>query len=260
MPELPEIESFKKYFESKASQKTVSNVDVNDEGVVEGSGRSFQMRMKDQTFQSVSRYGKYLFVKLSRDESLMFHFGMTGKFQYYKEDEEEPKYSRIIFNLDDGGKLAFVCRRKLGRVGLVDSKEDFIKEHELGPDAISLKWGEFQEAMTGRSGKVKSILMNQQIIAGIGNVYSDEILFQADIAPETGVDKLNEKELIKIFEKIKSVLPEVIKYRDKDHFPEGYLHDFRKEGEKCPKCGGEIVKATVGGRSAYYCRKHQKKK
>lgn len=260
MPELPEIESFKEYFKSKASKKTVSKVDVNDEVVLEGSARSFQTRMKDQTFGSVSRYGKYLFVELSRDQSLMFHFGMTGKFKYYKEDKEEPKYSRIIFNLNDGGKLAFVCRRKLGRVGLVDSKEDFIKEHELGPDAISLKWGEFEEAMKGRSGKVKSILMNQQIIAGIGNVYSDEVLFQADIAPETGVDKLDAQELKKIFNKIKSILPVVIKIRDEDEFPEGFLHDFRKEGEKCPKCGGEIVKATVGGRSAYYCREHQEKK
>lgn len=260
MPELPEIESFKEYFESKASKKTVTKVDINDEKVLEGSGHSFQMRMKDQTLVSCSRYGKYLFVELPRDESLMFHFGMTGKFQYYKEDEEEPKYSRIIFNLGDGGKIAFVCRRKLGRVGLVDSKEDFIKEHELGPDALSLKWEEFQEAMKGRSGKVKSILMNQQVIAGIGNVYSDEILFQADIAPQTGVDKLNEKELKTVFEKIKSVLPEVIKNSGKGEYPEGYLHDFRKEGETCPKCGGEIVKASVGGRSAYYCRKHQEKK
>lgn len=260
MPELPEIEAFKDYFESKASKKTVSKVDVNDEMVLEGSGRSFQMRMKDKTFVSSSRYGKYLFIELSRDESLMFHFGMTGKFQYYKKGEEEPKYSRIVFNLEDGGKLAYVCSRKLGRVGLVDSKEDFIKEHELGPDALSLKWEEFQEAMKGRSGKVKSILMNQQIIAGIGNIYSDEILFQSDIAPETGVNKLDDKDLKKIFEKIKSILPEVIKIRNKDEYPEGYLHDFRKEGEKCPKCGGEIVKTTVGGRSAYYCRKHQEKK
>lgn len=260
MPELPEIESFKEYFESKASKKTVSKVDVNDEMVLEGSGRSFQMRMKDQTFGSPSRFGKYLFVELSCEESLIFHFGMTGKFQYYKEDEEEPKYSQIIFNLKDGGKLAYVCSRKLGRLGLVDSKEDFIKEHELGPDALSLKWEGFQEAMKGRSGKVKSILMNQKVIAGIGNIYSDEILFQADIAPQTGVDKLDEKELKAIYEKIKSVLPEVIKNRRKDKYPEGFLHDFRKEGATCPKCGGEIVKATVGGRSAYYCRKHQEKK
>ena len=190
----------------------------------------------------------------------MFHFGMTGKFEYFEEDEKEPKYSRIIFNLKESGKLAFVCRRKLGRVALVDSKEDFIKEHELGPDAMALKWEDFQEALKGRTGKVKSILMNQKIIAGIGNVYSDEILFQAEVAPGTGIDKLDEKELKKIFEKIKSVLPEVIKNRNKGKYPEGYLHDFRKKGEKCPKCGGEIVKATVGGRSAYYCRKHQEKK
>ena len=260
MPELPEIESFKEYFKSKASKKTVSKVVVNDDMILEGSSRSFQLRMKDQTFGSVSRYGKYLFVELSRDQSLMFHFGMTGKFKYYNQGEEEPKYSQIIFNLDDGGKLAFVCRRKLARVGLVDTKEDFLKEHKVGPDALSLKWEEFVEAMKGRSGKVKAILMNQQVIAGIGNVYSDEILFQADIAPETGVDKLDEKELKKIFDKIKSILPEVIRIKDKDEYPEGYLHDFRKEGEQCPKCGGEIVKVTVGGRSAFYCRKHQKKK
>lgn len=260
MPELPEIESFKDYFKSKVSKKSISKVVVNDEAVLEGSARSFKTRMKDKVFKSVSRYGKYLFVELSPADSLMFHFGMTGKFQYYKEGEEEPKYSRIIFNLDDGDNLAFVCRRKLGRVGLVDSREDFIQEHELGQDALSITWKEFQDAMKGRSGKVKSILMNQQVIAGIGNVYSDEILFQANIAPETGVDKLSEKELKKIFEKIKSILPEVIKIKDKGDYPKGYLHDFRKEGEKCPKCGGEIVKATVGGRSAYYCRKHQEKK
>lgn len=260
MPELPEIESFKDYFDSKASKRIVTKVDVNDEVVLEGSARSFQIRMKDQTFVEGSRYGKYLFVKLSRKESLMFHFGMTGKFEFYKDGEEEPKYSRIIFNLDNKDKIAFVCRRKLGRVGLVDSKEDFIIEHGLGPDALELTWKEFREAIKGRSGMIKPIIMNQQIIAGIGNLYSDEILFQSDLAPQTGVDRLSEKELKKVFEKIKSVLPEVIKNKGKDKFPKGYLHDFRKEGEKCPKCGGEIVKATVGGRSAYYCRKHQEKK
>lgn len=261
MPELPEIESFKDFFESKALRKRIEKVKVKDEVVVSGKGKTFEEGMKNQIISSFTRYGKYLFADLERDETLMMHFGMTGKLKFYEDEAEEPKYTRVIFNLNGGGNLAFVCRRKLGRIGLVSSMEDFIKEHDLGPDAAKgLDWEAFSERLKGRSGKIKSILMNQQVLAGIGNVYSDEILFQSGINPSTPVNKLKEEELQGIYKNMNSVLKTVIKAKGKDKLPEDYLHDHRKAGAECPKCGGEIVKETVGGRSAYYCRKHQEKK
>lgn len=262
MPELPDVEVIKNEMESTAINKKIASVDVLDEGIIEGSERSFQMRLKDQTFKSVNRYGKYLFVKLDRDETLLLHFGMTGKVKYYKEEDESIKYARVVFNFKNGYKLAYSNKRKLGKVSLIGKPEDFVKEQELGPDAGSddLKWEDFKNALEGRRGKIKSVLMNQKILAGIGNIYSDEILFQAGILPFAKVDKLDEEELKKIYDTMKSVFEQAIKAETKGKFPKKFLKPIRNEGEECPICGGKIEREKISGRSSYYCRNHQKKK
>jgi formamidopyrimidine-DNA glycosylase len=260
MPELPEIEAFKDFFESKALRKRIEKVEVKDEVVVLGKGKTFEKGMKNQIISSFTRYGKYLFADLEGGKTLMLHFGMTGNLKFYEDKAEVPKYTRVIFNLNGGGNVAFVCMRKLGRIGLVSSMKDFIKEQDLGPDAAKgLDWKAFSERLKGRSGKIKSILMNQQILAGIGNLYSDEILFQSGINPSTPVNKLKEEELQEIYKNMNSVLETVIKAQGKEELPQDFLRDHRKAGAECPRCAGEIIKETVGGRSAYFCRKHQEK-
>lgn len=262
MPELPDVEVIKSELETTAVNKKIASVNVLDEGIIDGSGNSFQARLKDQTFKSVSRYGKYIFVKLDREETLLLHFGMTGKLNYYKDEEETAKYARVVFNFKNGYKLAYSNKRKLGKVSLIGKPEDFVKEQGLGPDADAedFKWEDFKKALEGRRGKIKSVLMNQNIMAGIGNVYSDEILFQAGILPFAKVDKLDEAELKKIYDTMKTVFKKAVKAESKGKFPKEFLKPIRNEGEDCPICGGKIQREKISGRSSYYCRNHQKKK
>jgi formamidopyrimidine-DNA glycosylase len=263
MPELPDVEVFKRYFNDTALHKKIEKVDVVDDAILENiSSHSFQMRLKNETFKSTSRYGKYLFVALVRDEILVMHFGMTGFLKYYKNDEKSPEYEKMIFNLNNGFKLAYVCTRKFGFIGLVDNQQDFIKKHELGPDAYSdnLDWDTFKEILEGRRGSIKTTLMNQKIIAGIGNVYSDEILFQAKIYPFSTIDTLTEKELKEIYKKMNWVFKKAIEANvEADKFPEKFLLTNRDVGAKCPICGGTIKSEKYSGRTAYYCGDHQQK-
>jgi formamidopyrimidine-DNA glycosylase len=187
---------------------------------------------------------------------------MTGFLEYHKYGEEEPEYSRIIFYLNNGYNLYYVCPRKLGRVSLVEDEADFIHENKLGPDTYSdeFKWEDFREILKGKRGSIKTTLMNQKLLAGIGNVYSDEILFHSNINPFTEVDELNEMELKIIFEKMRMVFKQAIKAEVKEEkFPKNFLLLNRNEGEECPICGGRIKREKYSGRSSYYCEAHQKK-
>lgn len=264
MPELPDVEVFKHYFNDTALHKKIEKVDVIDDAILENIGsHSFQMRLKNQQFKSTSRYGKYLFVELKRNNILVMHFGMTGYLKNYKNEEKAPKYAKLIFNLNNGFKLAYVCTRKLGRVSLIDNQQDFIEKHELGPDPYSdnLDWNNFREIFEGRNGSIKTALMNQKIMAGIGNLYSDEILFQAKIYPFSTIDTLSEQELKEIYKKMNWVFKKAIEANvEVDKFPEKFLLTHRETGAKCPICGGAIKPKKYSGRTAYYCEDHQKKK
>lgn len=264
MPELPDVEAFKKYFNNTALHKTVKKVDVEDDTILEDiSSRSLQSRMKDETFKDTSRHGKQMFVHLDRDEVLTIHFGMTGNFKYYKDEDDKPEYAKIIFKLTNGYSLAYINKRKLGKISLYDSADDFIEDNNLGPDALAdLKWEDFKEIIEEKKGKIKSALMDQKTIAGIGNIYSDEILFHAKIHPSTKTEDLKEKDLKEIYKQMEDVLEKGIKAlsgEDTD-YPKNFLIPIRNEGEECPVCGGKIEKKKIGGRSSYYCKEHQEKK
>ena len=264
MPELPDVEVFRQIFNSTALNQKIAKVDVLDDGILENiSSRAFEIRMKNATFQSTHRHGKYLFVELDTEKTLMIHFGMTGYLEYIKDGEKEPEYSRIIFNLKNGYNLYYVCPRKLGRVSLVEDEADFIEENKLGPDTYSddFKWEDFREIMKDKRGSIKTALMDQKFLAGIGNIYSDEILFHSNIYPFTEVNVLNEEELKTIFEKMRMVFEQAIKAEVKvEKFPKNFLLLKRSEGEECPICGGKIKREKYSGRSSYYCEAHQKKK
>jgi formamidopyrimidine-DNA glycosylase len=175
---------------------------------------------------------------------------------YYKDDDALPEYAKLVIDFDNGWHLAYVSQRMLGEVGLVSNYRCFLKEHDLGPDALDdeLDADWFVEQVSGRHGMAKTLLMDQSFLAGIGNVYSDEILFQAGLHPETNTSDLSEKELRYLFRTMRRVLRVAVrKNGEVDRLPRGYLLPHRDTDEKCPKCGGDIRKITVSGRSAYIC-------
>ncbi|MEO2063890.1 MAG: DNA-formamidopyrimidine glycosylase family protein [Christiangramia sp.] len=252
MPELPEVSYFKKYLDATALHQKIRKVSAPEELILGTKEVAFQQLQGDQLKES-RRVGKYLFVATENRNTLIFHFGMTGNFEY-RQGEEPPKYTYFTLHFENDFQLFFTCPRKLARVYLVEDAEVFRKEHELGQDALEASEEEFLELADGRRGSMKGFLMNQKIISGIGNLYSDEILFQSRIHPATAVNDLNQKELKAIFRNIEKVLLRVTKSKmDGSSLPRSYITPYRKAGAPCPRGNGKIKKAKIAGRTSYFC-------
>src|SRR6266487_5968995 len=181
MPELPDVDVLSAYL-----LKSVS-------------ARELGRRLKGRRFESTRRHGKHLFARTDGDIWLRLHFGMTGSLGYFKGEEKAPPHTRVLFVFAKDYLLAFDDQRKFGEVGLIEDVDKFLKKRALGPDAVDIDLAEFKDTLTRHRGAVKSILMNQRLIAGIGNIYADEILFHARIHLATQVERLGDKALAKLF-------------------------------------------------------------
>lgn len=260
MPELPDVETFRRYLNATSLHQQIerTHVDANllDDCV---TPQLLQRRLKGQEISRTDRRGKYLFACLSNDNCLVLHFGMTGFLRYFKDRSDAPGHTRLLVEFDSGYFLAYDCRRKLGTISITEDREEFIRAKDLGPDALGISRSEFEEVLTGHRGAIKSALMNQSILCGIGNVYSDEILFQARLRPDTSVDDLSGKNLERLFDAMRDVLETTIQCQaDPGRFPDSYLTPKREAGEPCPGCGGSIEDAKISGRTAYFCPSCQK--
>ncbi|MEX0720276.1 MAG: DNA-formamidopyrimidine glycosylase family protein [Balneolaceae bacterium] len=265
MPELPDVEIFKKHIDSTSLHKRIADAEVSDSGVLENiSGKSLEKKLSGKVIQDSFRHGKYLFLKLSKGQELSMHFGMTGFPEYLNKDDEKPKHVRLLLNFEDGGMLAYDSQRKLGKIGLFENHEEFVEVHEMGPDALDegLDFESFHNIFKENSGMIKPALMNQSKVAGIGNIYADEILFQARLHPKTKAGKLEKSDWEKIFKAMKNVLQTAIDCKvDKSRFPDHYILTNRTKGADCPKgCGDKIQTIKVSGRTSYYCPDCQEKK
>ena len=263
MPELPDVANLKKYMESTALHRKVAHTSVDDERILcDTTPQALGRRVKGASFTGARRHGKFLFGAVDSGGFVVFHFGMTGNFSYYGEREERPEYAKVVFSFAGNGHLAYVCTRLLGEVGYTEDKTEFVEERGLGPDAldgdVDAEW--FTGRLKGRSAGIKSLLMNQSVIAGIGNVYADEILFQSRIHPAARADRLNATKKKRIFHAVRRVMRVAVRHNaDVSSFPRGYLMKNRGEGEKCGRCSGTIEKTKVSGRGTYFCPKCQEK-
>jgi formamidopyrimidine-DNA glycosylase len=261
MPELPEVEIFKRYLDATSLHQRIDDVDVRNTYILkETSVRELARRLKGRRFESSRRHGKHLFVRADGELWLRLHFGMTGSLQYFKNDEQAPRHARVLFVFANNHRLAFDDQRQFGQIGLLRDVDEFLKERELGPDALDLGLGEFRKILEKHRGAVKSILMNQRIISGIGNIYADEILFRARMHPSTEIARLNDKALTKLFRATHYVLERAITSRaDTNQIPRSWLLPHRGKGGKCPRCGRGFISATIGGRTAWFCPHCQKR-
>ncbi|MDX1660571.1 MAG: DNA-formamidopyrimidine glycosylase family protein [Gemmatimonadota bacterium] len=256
MPELPDVQVFKEYLDSTALHREIESVDVGSTDVLEDvSKRELAGSLPGRSIESSRRHGKWLFGELSGDEPgwLLLHFGMTGSLEAWKGEDDPPEHARVRLDFEDGWHLAFVCPRKLGRVGLVDDVEVFVEERELGPDALEVERETFVEALSGKRGTLKGALMNQSLLAGIGNEYSDEILFQAGLHPRTAVSELDEERLGELFDTMREVLETAIEARvDTSRMPDDWHLPHRHGDGTCPKCGKNLQRLAVVGLSVYW--------
>lgn len=261
MPELPDVENFKRYLDATALHKKIEKVKVGSHKILHGiSGPRLAKTLAGHALESTHRHGKHLFAGLDNGDWLALHFGMTGHLAYFKDLADDPKHDRLRLDFANGYHLAFVNQRLFGSVELTGDPGTFVEAAGLGPDALddSLDEGAFRELFAGRRGQVKSALMDQSLMAGIGNVYSDEILFQAGIHPKTRIDNINPKEISKLYRTMRRVLEKAIdcgagSEELLERLPRSYLLIRREDGAKCPRCGGTIKKIKSAGRTGYYC-------
>lgn len=260
MPELPDVEIFRRYLEQQAGGADVLEAEVFDHRCLDGiSVDRFEEAVAGTELGPTVRRGKYLFVRLAADRWLSLHFGMTGYLQV-TEGHQTVDYTRIAFRLAGGRTLHYVLTRMLGRAGIAPSPERIAADKDLGPDALEIDRGEFASLLSSVRGGVKSFLTNQSRIAGIGNIYSDEILFQAGIHPASSCRALDDEARERVAELRTQVLERAVECEvDPERMPADWLLPRREEGARCPRCDGTLHREVIAGRGAYLCPDHQKR-
>jgi len=250
----------------------------------------FKKNILNSPVLGAERKGKNILIHLKNGFTILIHMKMTGhllygqyqksKNQWLAKDEgplQDPfnRWVRLIFTLSNKKHLALSDMRKFAKVMYIETKE--LENHPdietLGPDALKIPFKKFKEALQSKpNGRIKNVLMDQNLIAGIGNIYSDEVLWRVSIHPETAIKKIPEKKLKEIWTWSKKLLKKGLRlggdstsdYRnvqgERGKF-QAHHRVYRRKGEKCqkPRCQGEIERKVVGGRSAHFCNKHQKK-
>lgn len=274
MPELPEVEIIVRGLRSLIRGYTIENLIIRAESLVAYPPvEEFQEVLKGKTIEDIDRRGKYILLKLSGGKTLVVHLRMTGRLLVLAREVAYDKHTHIIFQLNKGLDLRFHDVRKFGRVYLV-ADGDYRPAgglQNLGPEPLAPEFtlGDFSKALKGKKANIKSLLLNQSFIAGLGNIYTDEALFAAAISPERSADSLKEDEVEALYDSIRLVLQKGIAaggtsfsdYRDargeKGNFQEE-LQVYQQGGQECPRCGSIITKKKIAGRGTHYCPNCQK--
>ena len=259
MPELPEVATYQKYFTHAALDKRVVSIEVTEPRVVLVSPEELERRVVGQMFVGTERIGKQLFIQLSDGSWLTLHFGMTGSLRYFKDQEDTPRFTKVLFRLNDGFFIAFRCPRILGRVGWTDDLDAFRKKKKLGQDAQRVTLADFRKRLSKRKGLIKPLLLNQSLVAGLGNWIVDEILYQAQVHPMKPADQLTADEVETIYEKMQYIIATAIKHEAQyEAFPQDFLVTYRwLERDGHPLQDKNIERIVVGGRGTYYCPDEQ---
>ena len=265
MPELPEVETIKKDLLPHVVGRTIANVALPDSKVVHIlSPEEFVSRILGRTILDVRRRGKYLIFPLSDGETLMIHLRMTGVLLLLSTSGEAERYTRAVFHLNDGDELHFCDRRRLGILRVVKNEKDVVSK--LGPEPLDETFTSDRLAaiLMHRDAPIKALLCDQNVIAGIGNMYADETLFAARVHPMSKGTALSSDEVFRLYGTIREVLEAAIgnngasvdTYRRPDGMHGTAHYSFRvahRGGKPCPGCGTAIQRIVVRGRGTYYC-------
>lgn len=259
MPELPEVHGYKVYVDSTCLHQQITNFDCQDKRLLKKSQPTFEKYLLGNELSKTTRIGKYLFVETTGDKILVMHFGMTGRPNYYKSADDRPKFGHIELTFENGFHFAFENKRKFGWWDLIDSIEDYKKEHNLSDDARDLSLEDFKNSLSTRKTHIKKVLLDQSVCAGVGNWMADEILYQAKMHPKKKVEEMTGTDVENVFKAMKKVIEVAIEYdAHYSDFPDEFLMHFREKEGICHHTGGEIEKITVGGRATYFSPDWQK--
>jgi formamidopyrimidine-DNA glycosylase len=255
MPELPDVEVFRRHLASHGLHRPIARVEVVDPYLLRDTSRQRLGRaLKRAELVGTRRHGKHLFAETSRGGSLVLHFGMTGFLQHCGKEEPRPQHTRFVLHFDDGSQLAFADQRKLGFVSYTADAEAFVDARDLGEDALRLSQPALRELLRSRRGALKSALMDQSLISGIGNIYSDEILFQAKLNPKLGAADLDAAGYRRLHRQLCRVLQLAAdRGADPARLPRSWLLLHREDGAPCPRNNGQVRKFRMSGRGGFYC-------
>jgi formamidopyrimidine-DNA glycosylase len=267
MPELPEVETIKNELYGNVVGRHITSITIDDPKPVQNPLDEFTRGVSGQKIEELYRRGKYLIFKLSNKKYLIIHLRMTGAVLF--NPGKVGKYARVIFGLDDDNEMVFTDRRRLGIIRLTDNIADL--EKKLGPEPLESVFtpAVLAKRLQGRKAPIKAVLLDQKVIAGVGNMYADEALFASKIHPLRETGKLNKREIGRLYDAIVSVLKEAVANKgasvDTYQRPDGAkgtAHENFKvahqRGAKCPRCGGKVERIVVRGRGTYLCPKCQK--
>lgn len=258
MPELPEVHGYKVYIDSTCLHKKITAIDCRDTKLLKKPLKEYEKHLLKEELTATRRIGKYLFIETTGDKILVIHFGMTGRPNYYKDQDDRPKFGHIVLTFENGFHFAFENKRKFGWWDLIDSIEAYKAEHDLSDDARDLTLEDFKSSLSTRKTHIKKILLDQSVAAGIGNWMADEILYQAKMHPKKKVGDMTEKDIENVFDAMKKVIETAIEHdAHYSDFPKDFLMHFRREGGACYHTGAEIQKIKLGGRATYFSPKWQ---
>ena len=276
MPELPEVETIARSLGPRLRGRAIAVVDLLHRPLLRRGGREGLEAVRGRRVLCVRRRGKMLLVECEGGRTLVFHLKMTGQFLFAKEGEPRDRHTRLVVRFEDGrDELRFRDVRKFGfLLCLAGPPESACGElASLGPEPLEVGLAEFAAVLGAREGRIKALLLDQTRIAGIGNIYADETLFDARVHPETPASSLRPEAVERLYRSMRKVLAAAVEaggstladdgYRDAD----GNAGDFQlahkvygRKGEPCLACGTPVAVKRVAGRSSHFCPKCQRKK
>jgi formamidopyrimidine-DNA glycosylase len=273
LPELPEVETTARSLRPRIVGRAVTSVSGVDwpRMLPNTTEDDLEDTLRGHCVSSVDRRGKYLLIGLDDDSWLTVHRKMSGNLLLVSGESPLERHTHLVIGLDDGQDLRFVDARKFGRVYLFRSRDeldDFLGER-LGPEPLDFDEALLVAKLKKRKGRIKSLLLDQAFLAGVGNLYADEALWEARLHPLRTADSLSTREAYRLARAIKLVLVRGIErrgtsfssYRDSDGTPgenQEFLNAYGREGQPCPRCGAPIKRIVIGQRSAFFCPKEQK--
>ncbi len=269
MPELPEVETVRRDLDPALRGRRVVNVAVTrDRAVRRQPHEEFVARLRDQLVEGVRRHGKFLIVDLDHDV-LVAHLRMSGQLRVTRPADEVAKHTHVVVDLDDGSQLRFVDPRTFGEL-FVDAVDADGRPHALrglGPDALTrLSDGAFHERLVGgrRTSTVKAALLDQTTVAGVGNIYADEALYAARLAPQRLAPSVTPEDAAALRREISRILRAAIRARGTTFDDSAYVDAYGRrggftpqvygrEGRACPRCHTPIEKTVVAQRGTHFC-------
>jgi len=254
MPELPDVEAYRLFFQEHAAGKTIRSVGADPTILRNTTPRGLAGAIRGHRFEDPGRHGKWLLC-WTDGPGLLLHFGMTGDLIWSGDEPRRHRHDRLWISFAEDGELRYRNMRKIGGVWLAhDADEARRVMGSLGPDALMVGRRAFLDLLARRRGGIKAALLDQTLVAGVGNLIADEVLWQARLHPQRRIESLTDDERRALFRSMHAVLKESVERFDYVPRKRSWLSHVRGvPGARCPRCGTPLARTTAAGRTTYLC-------